>query len=213
MEEEYLPKLLRTISNQTYWPLEVVIADSSPSPSRERTQEICQAYGAKYIYVPKLNLPHARNMGAREAQGEILVFVDADCLLTPTYIQDVVAALEQGYALAHGADPLAEGVFPSAGSVMLRSWFKPKAYTTGRGIAIWKNAFEEIGGYDESQDPSRGFREDLDLGRRVCHRFGYNAVKLLRTSYLSESARRIKYLGTAEWNTVRGVRGSRIIRI
>jgi hypothetical protein len=103
-------------------------------------------------------------MGAREAQVEILVFVDADCLLTPTYIQDVVAALEQGYALAHEADPLAEGVFPSAGSVMLRSWFKPKAYTTGRGIAIWKNAFEEIGGYDESQDPSRVFVRILTWG-------------------------------------------------
>jgi glycosyltransferase involved in cell wall biosynthesis len=213
MEEEYLPKLLETIRNQTYQPIEVVVADSSSPPSSDRTLEICQAYGARYIYVPKLNLPHARNSGAREAQGEILVFVDADCLFTPTYIQNVVAALDKGYVLAHGADPLAEGIFLSTASVMFRSWFKPKAYTTGRGIAIWKNAFWDVGGYDESLDPTLGCREDLDLGKKVRQKFGHKAIQLLRTSYLGESARRIKHLGTAEWNRVRGVRGSKIIRI
>jgi glycosyltransferase involved in cell wall biosynthesis len=213
MEEDYLPKLLETICNQTYQPIEVIVADSSPPPSSDKTMEICQAYGARYVYVPKLNLPHARNSGATEAQGEILVFVDADCLFTPTYIQDVVAALDEGCVLAHGADPLAEGVFLSMASVMLRSWLKPKGYTTGRGIAIWKSAFTEMGGYDESLDPTLGFREDLDLGKRVRLRYGSKAIKLLRTSYLGESARRIKYLGTAEWNRVRGVRGSKTIPI
>ena len=214
MEEEYLPKLLETIRNQTYQTIEIVVADSSPPPSSDKTLEICQAYEARYVFVPKLNLPHARNAGAMEAKGEILLFVDADCLFTPTYIQDVVAALDEGCVLAHGADPLSEGVFLlSMASVMLRSWLKPKAYTTGRGIAIWKNAFNEIGGYDESLDPTLGFREDLDLGKRVRQRYGSKAIKLLRTSYLGESARRIKYLGTAEWNKVRGVRGSKTIPI
>lgn len=213
MEEEYLPKLLETIRNQTYQPIEVIVADSSPPPSSDKTMEICQAYEARYVYVPKLNLPHARNSGAMEARGEILVFVDADCLFTPTYIQDVVAALDEGCVLAHGADPLAEGIFLSAASVILRSWLKPKVYTTGRGIAIWKSAFNDIGGYDESLDPTLGFREDLDLGRRVRLRYGSKAIKLLRTSYLGESARRIKFLGTAEWNRVRGVRGSKTIPI
>ena len=213
MEEEYLPKLLETIRNQTYQPIEIVVADSSPSPSKEKTVEICQDYEARYVFVPKLNLPHARNSGAMEAQGEIVVFVDADCLFTPTYIQDVVAELNKGCVLAHGADPVAEGVFISSASVILRSWFKPKGYTTGRGIAIWKNAFTEIGGYDESLDPTLGYREDLDLGKRVRQRYGRKSIKLLRTSYLGESARRIKYLGTAEWNRVRGVRGSKTIPI
>jgi glycosyltransferase involved in cell wall biosynthesis len=213
MEEEYLPKLLETIRNQTYQPIEIVVADSSPPPSSDRTLEICQAYEARYVFVPKLNLPHARNVGAMEAKGEILLFVDADCLFTPTYIQDVVAALDEGYVLAHGADPVAEGIFFAAASLMLRSWFKPKAYTTGRGIAIWKSAFNELGGYDETLDPTLGFREDLDLGKRVRQRYGSKAIQLLRTSYLGESARRIKYLGTAEWNKVRGVRGSKTIPI
>ena len=213
MEEEYLPKLLETIRNQTYQPIEIVVADSSPPPSSDKTLEICQAYEARYVFVPKLNLPHARNAGAMEARGEILVFVDADCLFTPTYIQNVVAALDKGHVLAHGADPLAEGVILSTASVMFRSWFKPKVYTTGRGIAIWKNAFWDVGGYDESLDPTLGCREDLDLGKKVRQRFGHKAIQLLRTSYLGESARRIKYLGTAEWDRVRGVRGSKIIRI
>lgn len=213
LEEDYLPGLLETIRNQTYQPIEIIVADSSPSPSGEKTLEICRAYGAIYIYVPKLNLPHARNSGAREAQGEILVFIDADCLLTPTYIQEVVTALEKGHVLSHGADPLAEGVLLSSASVIFRSWLKPVGYTTGRGIAIWRDAFWEIEGYNEKLDPTLGFREDLDLGRKVRQRFGRRAIKLLRTAYLGESARRIKYLGTAEWRSVRGVRGSKLIRL
>jgi len=212
-EEEYLPKLLETIRNQTYKPIEVIVADSSPSPSKEKAQEICQQYGAKYAFVPKLNLPHARNEGARQATGEILVFIDADCQLSPTYVEEVVAALEKGYILAHGADPVAEGVILSTSSVVLRSWLKPARYTTGRGIAIWKHAFVEIGGYDEELDPTQGFREDLDLGKRVRQQFGDKSIQLLRTSYLGESARRIKFLGTAEWHRVRGVRGSKMIRL
>jgi glycosyltransferase involved in cell wall biosynthesis len=212
-EEEYLPKLLETIRNQTYQPIEVVVADSSSTPSSEKTKEICQAFGARYLYVPKLNLPHARNEGAKQATGEILVFVDADCLLSATYIQEVVASLEEGHILAHGADPVAEGVILSTSSVVLRSWLKPARYTTGRGIAIWKHAFSEIGGYDENLDPTLGFREDLDLGKRVRQTFGDKSIRLLRTAYLGESARRIKFLGTAEWNRVRGVRGSKMIRL
>lgn len=210
-EEGYLPQLLETIANQTYEPIEVVVGDSSPPDSAAKTREICQAYGAKYVYVPQLNVSRGRNAGAVEARGEALVFIDADVLLSPTYIEAVVEALQQGAVLAHGADMVGEKSLFSTASVILRGWLKPSAHTTGRGIAIWRDAFWEVGGYDEALDPITGVREDLDLGRKVRETFGPGAIKLLRTAWVVESPRRINLLGAGSWWKTRGVRDGRVI--
>lgn len=210
-EEGYLPQLLETIANQTYEPIEVIVGDSSPPDSVEATQEICQAYGAKYVYVPMGNISLARNIPAREAQGEILVFIDADVLLTPTYIEAVVDALQQGAVLAHGADGVRGNPLLSTAWVIGHSWLKPSDYTSGRGIAIWTSCFWQIGGYDESFTP--GYREDLDLGKRVGETFGPGAIKFLRTAWVVEDPRRVRKLGAATWWKARGVRDGRVIAL
>jgi len=210
-EEDYLPHLLETIANQTYEPIEAVVGDSSPPDSAARTREICQDAGAKYVYVPQLNVSRGRNAGAVEARGEVLVFIDADVLLSPTYIEAVVEALQQGAVLAHGADMVGEKDLFSTASVILRGWLKPSAHTTGRGIAIRRDAFWEVGGYDEALDPITGVREDLDLGRKVRETFGPGAIKLLRTAWVVESPRRINLLGAGSWWKTRGVRDGRVI--
>jgi len=209
-EEDYLPDLLETISNQTYTPIETIIVDSSTSPSMEKTQDICRRYGAQYVYVPKLNVAHARNEGARRARGGILAFIDADCFLASDYMERIVYALEQGYVLVHGVDPNIDGMFYSIPSVITRMFFKPKGYTTGRGIGIWRKEFWEIGGYDEEYDPMQGYREDLKLGQDVIRRFGLNSIKLLRGALLGTDPRREKIYGFRMWK-VRGVRGSEAI--
>jgi len=210
-EEDYLPQLLETIANQTYEPIEVLVGDSSPPNSAEATREICQAYGARYVYVPVGNISRARNIPARDAQGEILVFIDADVLLTPTYIEAVVDALQQGAVLAHGADGVGGNALLRTAWVIGHSWLKPSDYTSGRGIAIWRTAFWKVGGYDEALDPITGVREDLDLGRKVRETFGARAIKLLRTAWVVEDPRRVRKLGSASWWKARGVRNGRVI--
>ena len=210
-EEDYLPQILETIANQTYDPIEVLVGDSSPPASAAATQEICQAYGAKYVYVPVGNISLARNVPAREARGKILLFIDADVLLTPTYTEAVVDALQQGAVLAHGADGVGGNALFRTAWVIAHGWLKPSDYTSGRGIAIWKDAFWQIGGYDESFTP--GYREDLDLGKRVGATFGPGAVKLLRTAWVVEDSRRVRKLGSATWWKARGVRDGRVIAL
>jgi len=208
-EEDYLPGLLQSIENQTYRSIEVIVADSSSSPSKEKTEEICREYGARYVFVPKLNVAHARNEGARAASGEILCFVDADCVMSPEYIEKMVEALtEDETVLAHGGDPTIEDSLFQTITIIGRSWLKPVWQTSGRGICIWKDAFWEIGGYDESLDPTLGYREDIDLGKRVQEYFGPGSIKFLRGVYIGESARRIRQLGRAPWMKYRGVRDS-----
>lgn len=204
-EEGYLPSLLQSINNQTYVPIEVIVADSSTGESQAKTQEICSQFHAKYVNVPKLNVSLARNKGAEAATGDILCFTDADCIMSNNYIEEMVDALNSGKTLAHGADPYYKDKDFQMWSIIGRSWLKPKTWTTGRGICIWKDAFNKIGGYDISLDPITGVREDLDLGRRVADTYGLDSIALLRNVYIGESTRRIE-IWPAPWKSVRGVR-------
>jgi len=205
-EEDYLPALLTTIANQTYEPIEVIVADSSSDLSRERTEKICSTFGAKYIGVPILNISLARNEGARQAQGDILVFVDSDCMLAHDYIEQVVYALEHCYILAHGVDPNIDGFFGAA-AVLGSVWFKTTQHTTGRGVGIWRDAFWAIGGYDEACDPTEGCREDLRLGAMVKARYGLGSMILLPGALVVTSPRRGKRFPlTWSWEKARGVR-------
>ena len=204
-EEKNLPYLLQSLVNQTYTPIEVIVADSSKSLSKQKIQLISKKFGAKYVFVEQLNVARARNAGAEHAQGEALIFIDADCYLEHRYIEMMVTALKSSY-LAHGVEVVTGGLYSCIYGA--RVWLKPRNYTTGRGIAILRNCFSSIGGYDERLDPVLGYREDLDLGRRVKERYGSGSIKLLRNAGLVTWGLREKRFGftSKSWRRIRGVR-------
>lgn len=203
-EENYLPKLLTSIQNQTYEPIEAIVADSSHPESHREIEGICQQYGARCIYVPELGVAHARNEGAKEATGDILVFSDADNVLAPDCIENLVKTLQEDYVIANPVECIIDDSLIAFGAVLGRNWFKPQNKTT-RCVGIWKEAFWEIGGYDESYDPMKGMREDLQLGKDVIRHFGEGSIKLTRNALIGSSARRERKQGIEMWKS-RGVR-------
>lgn len=205
-EEDYLPELLTSIKHQTYSPIETIVSDSSTGASKRKTQDICSKFGSIYTYIPKLNVAAARNAGAREATGTILCFIDADCILANNYVESMVKELENGAVLAHGADPYYGKRAYEIWGLIGRKLLKPKTWTTGRGVTIWKEAFDRLGGYNPEIDPTTGAREDLDLGHRVAAEYGADSISLLRDVYIAESTRRAECWPFASWDKVRGVR-------
>jgi glycosyltransferase involved in cell wall biosynthesis len=88
-EEEYLPNLLTSIQRQGYDDLEVIIADAH---SMDKTIEIAESFGCKIV---PGGLPAVgRNNGAKAASGELLLFLDADSVLTNNYISSAVEEFE-----------------------------------------------------------------------------------------------------------------------
>jgi glycosyltransferase involved in cell wall biosynthesis len=72
-EEKYLPKLLKSIREQNVQPVEIIVADAKSS---DRTVKIAHKYKAKVI---DGGLPaEGKNNGAKIAQEDIFMFVDAD---------------------------------------------------------------------------------------------------------------------------------------
>ena len=78
-EEEYLPRLLASIRSQGFEGYEIIVADAK---STDRTREIAARFGAKVV---EGGMPGpGRNLGARAAQGDLLLFLDADVVLPET---------------------------------------------------------------------------------------------------------------------------------
>ena len=69
--------LLSGVSTQDMKPYETIVIDSS---SGDATVDIAQRFGAKTIVIPRQTFNHGgtRNLAAREAKGDVLVFMTQD---------------------------------------------------------------------------------------------------------------------------------------
>ena len=85
-EEEYLPKLLASIAEQTFRDFEIVVADAN---STDRTVGIAKTAGCRVV---EGGLPSVgRNNGAKVARGSIFIFFDADVILPDEwFVEDTV---------------------------------------------------------------------------------------------------------------------------
>lgn len=80
---------------------EILVVDDG---STDRSLEICKEHGVKVVSHPaSLGNGAAIKTGARNAVGEIIVFMDADGQHAPEDIQRLLSKLEQGYDMVVGA--------------------------------------------------------------------------------------------------------------
>lgn len=64
-------------------PAEIILVDNA---STDATVEIARAGECSVISEPAGTIGHLRNVGARAARAEIIAFLDADCVVPPTWI-------------------------------------------------------------------------------------------------------------------------------
>lgn len=88
-EEKYLPLLLDALKKQTFNDFEVIIVDGN---SADRTLELAQQRNRelkiKTIVEKKRGIGLARNIGARAAVGEHILFLDADVRPEPDFLKE-----------------------------------------------------------------------------------------------------------------------------
>ena len=99
--EAHLAHVLRGLCRQTTPPDEMVVAVMGEAPVRI---DVETPFPVRQVLVPgdPLPLAAARNAAAREARGEVLIFLDVDCIPGPGLVADYAAALREWPGLLMG---------------------------------------------------------------------------------------------------------------
>src|SRR3989338_2013270 len=84
-EQKTIGECLKSLKNQTYKPIEITVVDDGSSDSTRNIVEDSQ--NIKLLTQGHKGPGQARNLGAANAKGEILVFVDADMTLDKNFIR------------------------------------------------------------------------------------------------------------------------------
>jgi GT2 family glycosyltransferase len=96
-----LRRTLEGLARQTRPIDEVIVIDNGPG--RDTEQVACSS-GARYIPEPRRGYGHARNRGLAQARGEVIYFLDDDCVPQPDWSDVLWNVLESGEAdLASGS--------------------------------------------------------------------------------------------------------------
>ena len=92
-----LERSLRNLTEQRVGPSvrwEVLVVDNgSPDGTRDVVANVGsegRLPGLRYVFEPRLGVSHARRRGILVARGELIAFVDDDCLPEPNWIEEVL---------------------------------------------------------------------------------------------------------------------------
>ena len=99
---EFLPDTLDSIRRQTFRSIEtIVVDDGSTRPEAVALIDRLEADGVRVIRRLNGGLSAARNTGLAAARGKFVLPVDADDLLSPTFIEHAVSAMRAEPGLAY----------------------------------------------------------------------------------------------------------------
>lgn len=160
---------------------EVIVVDNG---STDATARIASDLGATVVQQCDGTIGFLRNRGVALARGEILVFLDADVVLTHAWGARIPASLDMLREEPAALTGAMCGV-PVDASWLERYWFAPrqKASHIGSGhMVITRTFFHALGGFDESLSTG----EDYDLSRRAVERRG---------RIVSDDRLRVEHLG------------------
>ena len=171
-------------------PSEVIVADDS---STDRTAKIAHQHGARVVSVKHRQISVTRNAGAREAQGDLLIFIDADTIVTPQAVCAAVEAVRAG-AVGGGCAIRYSGRIPAYLRIFIpiEVWFAQKMRMAfGCFLFCTREAFDAVGGFDPEIYATEEVAMSLALrrqGRFVCLR-----------EFVSTSGRKLRTHSTVEW--------------
>lgn len=125
---------------------ETIVADNNSS---DATAELARREGACVVFEPINQISRARNAGGRVATGDWLLFVDADCALSASSVQNMLARIDDGTCAGGGSlIELDEGPWP--GRLLVGLWNRMAVVFTmlaGCFVFCRADAFRDIGGF------------------------------------------------------------------
>ena len=128
--------------------IDTIVVDNK---SNDETAAVARSKGATVVYEPVQGIAQARNTGARHAEGDVLVFVDADVFMPHTLLDAVHAAMSDPTCVGGAVDVEYRPRRMSV-RVYLRAWrLLGNLLGMAQGATQFcrRSVFEQVGGYDE----------------------------------------------------------------
>ena len=128
---------------------ELIVVDNN---STDATAVVAERYGAKVIFEPINQISRSRNAGARLAQGDYLVFVDADTLITADLLKAALTNLESGVCCGGGALFRFKTCCPWHMQKLAGFWnwiSSTFGYAAGSFVYCSRDGFDAVGGFSE----------------------------------------------------------------
>lgn len=175
---------------------EIIVVDNN---SQDRTAEIARDYGAVVVFESLNQIARARNAGARIADGEWLLFIDADSRLAPNTVANMIKIIASG-RYAGGGSTIAMPDAPFWGRLSIVIWNLVSLllrWAAGSFVFVRKTVFDEVQGFDEDYYAA----EEVAFSRAVRARgrqLGLKFAILYGTPHCS-SARKFRLYSSAEF--------------
>jgi glycosyltransferase involved in cell wall biosynthesis len=157
-EEKNIENCLKSIKNQTFKDIELIVVDNFSS---DKTARLADKYTSR-VYFKGNERSVQRNFGASVAKGKYLLYLDADMLLSPTLIEECVNKCESKNV---------DALYIPERIIGVGFWIKvrdfERSFYTGTVIDavrfLRRDLFLEVKGFDETLIGP----EDWDLDRRI----------------------------------------------
>ena len=83
---------------------EIVVVDNG---STDKTAQIVKGFSVRHVREGRRGVSHARNRGIAESRGEVLAFLDADCVVSTRWLAELVRPLTEKNASAAAGEIVA----------------------------------------------------------------------------------------------------------
>ncbi len=192
-EEKYLPRLLQSIKRQNFFDYEIIVSDGG---STDKTVEIAKTFQTKLIVDGSVKHPSfQRNSGAKLAQGDTLLFLDADSVLPDNFLSIIYQQFKDrnlyiaGFFIKFNPNRWCYNIYSLTSNVIcyLKQNSKHPA-AIGAGLIADHKAHNSINGFDLTVV----LAEDYDYCERMAKLGRFRMIKKVKLLY---SSRRIEKEG------------------
>ncbi len=190
-EEKYIENTLKSVLNQDYKKLEVIVVNDN---SNDSTAKLAKMHADKVLNIKAKNPCTARNKGADASKGDILIFLDADTLMAKNLVSQTVKTLTNGHVgSGYPILPLSDDLKLKLGYMAYNKFMHATIKLNEAAIpgicGGWRQeVFEKVGGYDEGIK----FFGDVHLSSRI-NKLG--KIAFLKDTFVLTSPRRVQQWG------------------
>ncbi|MBI4684158.1 MAG: glycosyltransferase [Nitrospirae bacterium] len=193
-------KCIETAFSSRYENFEIVVVDDC---STDNSADIIGKFPCRFIRLDRhYGASRARNTGAENSSGEILFFIDADCILQENTLELVNKAFDRAEDIITGGTytllPYNNDFFSTFQSIFI-NYFETKCdepdYIATHAMAVAPDIFKKAGGFSEDFLP---ILEDIEFSHRlkklgyrlktipeisVQHIFNFTLIKSLKNAF------------------------------